>query len=462
MSDQKRKGDDLPALDGQESKRQKMAPARSSQKKKKKKKKKKAEAAAALSPDHQVALTDAIQKEGEIRNEIKEITRKYKRDIALANSKLRATKRKIEKARIAIRSSGEAEYDSLLSLKMDSITHMLGYLDIRSLGRCEVASRRLKQAAAPAWEAQDKRVGPPQNRSAESDERTRAIRFHLASKYAQMCEPWIKKHNDYDYNNIDYRYAHSNDGYCKQYDPYEHSDESDEEEVAYDDAGCCFPDELNSDIFKRSQDFEVFIRVTQANGGNLYFEGFIPSDHIKVEPRENRENDPGDTPTLAINFLGLNFPNWPGMNRCLSLNPIQNREEWLPLSQDMFHYGDDGRGIAMDALMTTIIAIEKGKPVRTIKEMKLGLLAAFCEYQRNEDEVYIDGTPYDIPFEYVEIRHYFRVEGRIPASPHDGPDADACRFLWFAWSKSDPGKFAGLLIEDGSFRDISLKTLMNL
>ena len=199
----------------------------------------------------------------------------------------------------------------------------------------------------------------------------------------------------------------------------------------------------------------MFIRVNQANGGKLFFEGFIPSDHVKVKPRENRVNDEGTTPTLAINFLGLDFPNWPDMNRCLSLDPAKNQKEWQKLSRNMFYDGGDWK----NALLTTIIAVEKGKPVRAMKEMKPGLLAAFCKYSCNEDEVDDGGDPY-YPFEHFEERHHFRVEGCIPACPHleknPEDDWDACRYLWFAWSKSEPGKFAGILIEDGGFRESSM------
>lgn len=436
MSDQKRKGDDLPALDDQESKRQKMT---------------EAEAVATSPDDRQVALADAIQKEGQINEEIAEITRQYKCDIALANSKLIAAKRKTEKARTAIRSAGEAEYDSLLSLEMDSITHMLGYLDIQSLGRCEVASRQLRQAATPAWEVH---AGPPQNRSVASDERERVRRFHLASMYAHMCEPWIEKHNDYDYNHTADRkvYDKYNRGYCRKFDPEGQFYDSEGEEIPHDDYKCCFPGDLETEIFERPQDFEVFIRVRRAYHGEAFFEGFIPSDHVQVEPRENRNNDNGTLPTLAINFLGLDFPNWPGMNRCLSLDPQKNKEEWQKLSRNMFH--DEGYG-----LLTTIIAVEKGKPLRAVEELKQGtfggLLAAFCEYSRNNDAVDNGGDPV-YPFEHFEERHHFRVEGCIPVCLHYDIfhlPWEECRYLWFAWSKSDPGKFGGILIADGRFRE---------
>ena len=109
--------------------------------------------------------------------------------------------------------------------------------------------------------------------------------------------------------------------------------------------------------------------------------------------------------------------------------------------------------------LTTVITVEKGKPLRSMREMKPGLVAAYCDYSRNWDEVDDGGDPY-YPFEHFEERHHFRVEGCIPACPHleknpEG-DWDACRYLWFAWSKSEPRRFAGILIEDGRFRESSM------
>ena len=227
MPNEKRKGDDLPELDDQESsKRQKLikmakSHVRSQQKKKKADAAPEAAAPAQVtspSPDErQDALANALQEESQITDEIAAIKRKYNHDMAVARNRLRAAKRQTKTARTAIRSAGEVEYDSLLSLEVDAIGHMLGYLDMKSLGRFDVASRRLRQAASSAWEAHDKKIGPPQNRSAASDERTRVRRFYLASQFAQQCVAWTARHNDYDYcsvyNNVDDRSEYTNRGY---------------------------------------------------------------------------------------------------------------------------------------------------------------------------------------------------------------------------------------------------------
>ena len=75
------------------------------------------------------------------------------------------------------------EEPSFLELGNDLIFHAMGYLNAESLAKLETVAKAFKRITIPHWKELDKQV-PVGCRSSSSVPRTRAIRFHMASKLA--------------------------------------------------------------------------------------------------------------------------------------------------------------------------------------------------------------------------------------------------------------------------------------
>ena len=73
-----------------------------------------------------------------------------------------------------------------LALGNDLVFHAIGFLDVDSLAKLEMVAKNFKRLTAPHWKALDKQA-PLGCRSSSSVPRTRAIRFHVASRFAHLA-----------------------------------------------------------------------------------------------------------------------------------------------------------------------------------------------------------------------------------------------------------------------------------
>ena len=108
--------------------------------------------------------------------------------------KLTEARARTKEARKCIRAAGEAEFDPLLFIGPDSLSHALKFLDIIGLGRCERVCKVIKTAAKLAWESYEERhVG--RNISSISDVRVRTNRLFMAREYAEEVEISMVEHD---------------------------------------------------------------------------------------------------------------------------------------------------------------------------------------------------------------------------------------------------------------------------
>ena len=327
--------------------------------------------------------------------------------------------------------------------------YILTFLDIFSIGRCEKACKGMKDASDPAWMRYDKLIGSPYTSPIGDTIRDRTLRFYLASEYAKRAESESERHSMESYHRVCEDDEKPNDcGYCGrmearwQIDKKERReyiyDYSDEEEDEGDDDSCCFPDELNQTVIKEPERFDIFMRAASSK---VLFEGFIPQEQVKTVTRRN------GTIGLDINFRGMKFPNWPDMERSLSLDLQNDKIEWLESTSSIPRI--------------TILAMRKTLPskIRSVKSLGPSLMGCFGHCNLKElDELdhdylnHFDGSG-DIPTNYEGFGfegdiYHVRVGSVTPRNVHN-ENGLPCRYMYLVWKKEAKSKFAGLRIEDG-------------
>ena len=104
-------------------------------------------------------------------------------DIEAAKLRLEVSEDDIEKARQDIRARGEAEFDSLLVVGNDSVSHILCYVDVKQLCLCEMTCKAFHRLSGGGWKALDKMTGP--NKSTVDSPKSRCVRYVRASEYAK-------------------------------------------------------------------------------------------------------------------------------------------------------------------------------------------------------------------------------------------------------------------------------------
>ena len=402
--------------------------------------------ATCLEDGDQVELVDALKDEVHKEDDISEIKAKYREDIDNARAKLRKSRLRTQRARKAIRDAGGAEFDSLLCVG-DSLSYILTFLDIFSIGRCEKTCKAMKTASVPAWAFCDRQIIDRRYLSPFGDTiRDRTLRFCLASEYAKRAENEIGKHQVETYEEVCKEYTKPNEcNYCVKleadwqirqkedgtYD-YDYSDEEKDDDV------CCYPDKLNKDVINKPDTFDIFMRVSsQSTPGKPLFEGFIPQEQVRTITRKN------GTIGLDINFKGMKFPNWPDMERSLFLDIQKDKTEWLRLTSSIPHI--------------TLLAMAKKLPdkIRSVESLSSSLMGCFgycnCKEMDEFDDEFHDDWGDTVPthydgFGFEDDIYYVRVGSVTTRIPHYEGDCP-CRYMYFLWNKDNT--FAGLRIEDG-------------
>ena len=353
--------------------------------------------------DRHSALVSALEDEDRLRDELAAIQRKLQNELAEARSRT-------QEARKSIRAAGEAEFDSLLFIGPDSLSHVLTFLDLIGLGRCERVCKVIKTAAKLAWESYEERhVG--RNVSAISDVRVRANRLFRARQYASEVEMNMSDHDHREYVRA---VASDGDGHhdfdcCTK---LLHNLGMEEEYWS-----CCYPDGLK-DLLVFNRPYELYMRISPYYGTNHVFEGFISSNHITTS--EHRQEGKG--PTLSINFRGLDFRRWPEMQNNLSRN--KGNGEGQP---DIFQWGS--------LLSVSLIALRKDLRIKSTASLKSGLVWANHVSKAHN------------PLVYDDAGFHVCAESRVPRCPHNETTYDLdCRFARLVQSKS--GDFVGWKIND--------------
>ena len=323
--------------------------------------------------------------------------------------KLAEARARTKEARKCIRAAGEAEFDSLLVVGPDSLSHVLTFLDLIGLGRCERVCKVIKAAAKLAWESYEERhVG--RNISAISDARVRVNRLFRASRYVQEVE-----NNMEDHDHREYVRAVSSDG--DEYHDFNccfkllHNLGMEEKSWP-----CCYPDELK-DLLTFPGPYELYMRIVSDYPTTVFFEGFVASNHISY----------GMGPTLSINFRGLDFRRWPAMQSHLS-------------SQTGNGEGQEGIFEVGHELKATLVALPKDSRIKSATSLKSGLVCANVDFMKPKT---------GMPLVNDDAGFHVCAESRIPRCPHFHTTYEFdCRFARLVQSKS--GDFVGWKIDDES------------
>ena len=331
--------------------------------------------------------------------------------------KLAEARARTVEARKCIRAAGEAEFDSLLVVGPDSLSHVLRFLDLIGLGRCERVCKVIKNAAKLAWESyEERRVGT--NISSIKDVRVRANRLFRARRYVQEVENIMKDHDHREYvravssDGIGYDYdydcctklLHNLGMEINEYHKYE---------------PCCYPDELK-DLLTFQRPYELYMSIVSDYPTTAFFEGFVASNHISHGSREA-----GKGPTLSINFRGLEFRRWPAMQDHLS-DQTSNGERQVGI----FEVGH--------RLRVTLVALPKDSRIKYATSLKSGLVCANYDFMKPKTGK---------PLVYDDAGFHVCAESRVPRCPHFETTYEFdCRFARLVQSKS--GDFVGWKIDD--------------
>ena len=327
--------------------------------------------------------------------------------------KLTEARARTKEARQCIRAAGEAEFDSLLFIGPDSLSHVLRFVSIQSLGRCERVCKVIKTAAKLAWESYEERhVG--RNISSISDVRVRTNRLFMAREYAEEVEISMVEHDHRKYvdavSQADRRYY---DHECCSTLQRNLGMEGD-----WDVPPCCYPDELK-DLLTFSLPYELHMRIISHYQlpTPVLFEGIVASNHISY----GSSREAGKGPTLFINFRGLDFRRWPEMQDHLS---DQTGKEGL------FELGH--------SLTVTLVALPKDSRIYYATSLRPGLVCANYGVMKPETGK---------PLVYDDSEFHVCAESLVPRCPHFETTYEFdCRFARLVQSKS--GDFVGWKIDD--------------
>ena len=376
--------------------------------------------------------------------EITEINAKYDTHINEARAKLSESRRRTQRVRKGIRDAGGAEFDSLLRIGDDSLSRILTYLDMVSIGRCDKTCKSMKLASKSAWHSLEKQIDLRYASSFGDSAKEKFLRFFLASKFARRAESQSNKHQIEGHEEVCMHQKKPHEcNYCgkmnagwqieeKEDGDYEY-DDPDEEWDEGDDDSCCFPDTLNKTAIKSPERFEMFMRVTDSKvsrESKVLFEGFIPQEQVRTVTRRNGKVG------LDINFRGMEFPKWQDMERSLSLDIQKGMQEWLKLSHVPY---------------ITLLAVPKQGNM-TVNSLSSALMGCFGHANTTiEDELGEDEISNFEGFGFENDIYHVRVGSVTAAHPHEERE-DPCRYMFLASSK-DNGLFAGLRIEGGPCPD---------
>ena len=214
----------------------------------------------------------------------------------------------IEKARRDIRARGEAEFDSLLVVGNDSISHILAYVnDAKQLCLCELTCKAFQRMSAEGWSGMDKETCPNKSITANSP-KGRCVRYVVASEYAQKMEKYASSHRWSDYRDCYREYSHAPQ--TVRCDVFKQNVFPNDDNLRENAAACDFPDELATvDKLER----ELFLRIRANRSKEILMEGFFPLRSLPILG-------------ICLDLCSAHCPNWPEMENFLSIQRLEPEE----------------------------------------------------------------------------------------------------------------------------------------
>ena len=323
-------------------------------------------------------------------------------DIEAAQQRLNDSLSDIEKARQDIRSRGEAEFDSLLVVGNDSISHLLRFFGAKELCRLEMVCASFKRQSSEAWKALDKAMGQ-HNRSMSDCPKTRCVRYVRGSEYAQKMEMLASRHRW-----GDYRRYHEDPGDFETVPQLSTLDScglfiSKAFGCSFGfDATCDFPNMLSQPTGGNT--YELFLRLSEA--GVVLLEGIFPLRYT------------GQFPIVypCLDMALARCQDWPDFERLLTL------------------YRSDGESLK-EAILD-----EHSRPVEeALKKTVTMTLTTFSEAQEPHLVASIDEFVSDDELEHDDGDPWLgKVLGQIPMKPHDVAEHRIIESLdiQYGWSKT--------------------------
>ena len=274
-------------------------------------------------------------------------------DIEAATLRLEVSEDDIEKARQDIRARGEAEFDSLLVVGNDSVSHILCYVDVKQLCLCEMTCKAFHRLSGGGWKALDKMTGP--NKSTVDSPKSRCVRYVRASEYAQKMERHASSHRW-----GDHEAAYEDSGYSDPLllgscDVFKH-----EVDDGFPNAVCDFPDELAT--LDKSEK-EVFLRISNISGENM-MEGFFPLRTLEGGLRGGKR---------CLDLCSANCPNWPEMEAFLSRQRFENdeRKSWWDGQDSSLQL------LLLESSIVTLVALNKFNVPRLVASVHEFVLVVY-------------------------------------------------------------------------------------
>lgn len=363
--------------------------------------------------DRRKALAEAIRRE------------------ASALEVLEATRKEIDAHRLAIRSAGETELDSLLVVERDGICHVLAYSNVRDLCRFERVCKAFKTNSSAVWTSMDEEIG--RNKSTSSDDpKTRCIRHGLASEYAAQMEERASKHCLMHYENLSFAsenpdiedaYIESSLAYCQtlQRNPIPPETcgwarDLERRVGAYqakEEGPCKFPNALEP---IDSSCEELFLRVTRpvsppgSSPLDVMYEGFCPLRFDRGAP--------------CLDLRGAHCPNWAELVRFQNLvGSNEDEGTWYDASLCVFK-----SLLCPSGATLTFVAMSGGNEPRLVASF--GSVFGETVTSAGHDEIYHrhpGGRP-----DWAS-----KFWGVIPKRPHStckSPTEHSYRRVEFGWS----------------------------
>ena len=236
---------------------------------------------------------------------------------AKALADLEAAQHDIAKARRDIRARGESEFDSLLVVGNDSVSHILSYVDVKQLCRCEMTCKAFQRLSIDGWRGLDKRIT---NKSTVANSpKQRCVRHVRALEYAQKMEQYASSHSWSDYEIIcrdsDVRYNDSSEyDCCDQLKNEVWGCDDNDDDLCESSVLCGFPDQLA--VVDKSER-ELFLLV-RGISGSVLIEGFFPLRCLQGGRRNGKH---------CLDLSSAHCPNWPELETLLS-HQLSEQDEW--------------------------------------------------------------------------------------------------------------------------------------
>lgn len=208
-----------------------------------------------------------------------------------------------------------AEYDSLLVVGNDSVSHILCYFDVKQLCQCERTCKAFQRLSGEGWKGLDKRSGS--NKSIVENPKSRCVRYVRASEYTRKMEGLASSHRWGDHRHA---YERNTVGWhSRACDVFKH-----EVDDRFANAVCDFPDELAT-VDKADRELYLLIRAgpfatrTGKRPGTVLMEGFFPLRSLEGGIRDQDHH--------CVDLCSAHCPNWPEMEGLLSRQGVE-RDGW--------------------------------------------------------------------------------------------------------------------------------------